>query len=315
MSPKVSCKVSVIIPTYNRAEYICETLESVFTQTYPDFEVIIVDDGSTDHTKDVLKPYLNRVQYIYKNNGGPASARNTGIRASTGKYIAFLDSDDLWMPDKLQVQADFLEAHPEYAMVFSGYEFIGERKVKHLKKPRVFYDCTVDALLEGNKIATLTVMVRKEVFDVVGKFDEDPQIIALEDYSFWLRVAPKYKIAYVDRPLAKYRIHPSNISLDLSPLLEKERIVLKKWLKDQKRPDPQIRLAVEKRLNFIRFEQSYRSGSREMQMEARRAYIEILRKDPFYLKGYVMFACTYLPPHWIAAGRQYYLPVKRFFIP
>lgn len=306
--------VSVIIPTYNRERYICEALESVFAQTYPEFEVIVVDDGSTDNTEEALKSYLDRIKYIYKSNGGPASARNAGMKASKGKYVAFLDSDDLWLPNKLQLQVTFLEAHPDYAMVVSDYDFIGERKVKYLKKPRVSFECTLLDLLDGNRIATATAMIRREVFDTIGLFDEDPAIIALEDYGMWLRVAQLSKIAYLHAPLAKYRMHPSNISKDISLLLEKERIVLEKWFQSLTAVKPEIKIAVEKRLGFIRFEQSYRTRSREMQLEVRRAYGNILRKDPFYFKGYVMFACTYVPPYWIAGARQYYLPVKRFLI-
>ena len=95
-------KVSVVIPTYNSSQFIVETLESVFAQTYKDYEIIVVDDGSTDNTKEVLQPYTSRIKYIYKENGGPASARNVGIKSAQGEYIAFLDSDDRWLPEKLE---------------------------------------------------------------------------------------------------------------------------------------------------------------------------------------------------------------------
>src|SRR3990170_2838516 len=114
-------KVSVIIPTYNREKYIVETLQSVFAQTFTDYEVIVIDDGSTDNTADVLRPYLDRIVYIRKPNGGQGSARNVGIKVAKGEYIAFLDSDDLWMPEKLELQVKYLDNNKDAGLVFTDY--------------------------------------------------------------------------------------------------------------------------------------------------------------------------------------------------
>ncbi|MEE9614146.1 MAG: glycosyltransferase family A protein, partial [Thermodesulfobacteriota bacterium] len=120
--------VSVVVPVYNRPEYVREALTSVFGQTFKDYEVIVVDDGSTEDTKGALGEYLQGVNYFYKKNGGAASARNYGIEKSTGEYVAFLDSDDLWEEDKLDVQVEFLSRNPDVGLVCSDYTYIGRNE-------------------------------------------------------------------------------------------------------------------------------------------------------------------------------------------
>ena len=109
--------VSVIIPTYNSSQYIKEAIDSVLAQTYKNFEIIVIDDGSTDNTKEVLAPYLSVIKYIYKNNGGPASARNRGIKEANGEFVAFLDADDVWKPDRLARGVDILDQRPEVGLI------------------------------------------------------------------------------------------------------------------------------------------------------------------------------------------------------
>ncbi len=111
--------ISVVIPTYNRAAFICRAVDSALGQTYAPLEVVVVDDGSKDDTREVLRKYGDRIRYVAKENGGVSSARNVGVREATGEYIAFLDSDDTWVPEKLAVQMDIFRAHPDYGMVLS----------------------------------------------------------------------------------------------------------------------------------------------------------------------------------------------------
>ena len=117
-------KVSVIIPTYNRSKYVTKAIDSVLAQTYRDFEIIVVDDGSTDNTKEVLKPYTDRIKYLYQENTGVSAARNAGIRAAGGQWIAFLDSDDEWLPEKLSIQMDYLSRHNEIVAFITNVKFI-----------------------------------------------------------------------------------------------------------------------------------------------------------------------------------------------
>src|SRR4030042_1812239 len=166
-------KVSVIIPTYNRAHFILEAIQSVLAQTYADYEIIVVDDGSTDNTKDVLRTYGDKLKYFYQNNRGPAAARNLAISKSEGEYIAFLDSDDVWMPNRLEVQVPVLDDNPDLAFICSdarvvdsrGREINIWRKAKNNNK-------TFESLREENFISTLTVLMRRACFNAVGGFDE-----------------------------------------------------------------------------------------------------------------------------------------------
>lgn len=198
--------VSVIIPTYNTGQYICDAIDSVVNQSYENFEIIVVDDGSSDNTKQILKPYMTRIKYIYQDNGGRASARNTGIRVAQGKYIAFLDSDDLWTSGKLEKQIMIMEENEEIDFLFGdkqrfrddgtittssmfakrgyGAEFFGD--------PLYVRDA-YEKLLGEPFIPTGTVIMKRECFDRTGLFDE---AIYAEDWEFWLRVGLFTRLAY-----------------------------------------------------------------------------------------------------------------------
>jgi glycosyltransferase involved in cell wall biosynthesis len=205
--------VSVIIPTYNASLYLCRSVQSALSQTYPYMEIIIVDDGSTDDTKGVIKQFENQVTYIYKENGGPASARNIGIQLSTGEYIAFLDADDYCMPDKLTEQINFLKQNPKYHMVHSN-ALINE-------PDKELYPAFIDlkpltgdifkALFKDNQINNLTVVVKRECIEAINGLDERRELIGIEDYDLWLRIALKYKIGYLDNIVGVYHIHGNNI--------------------------------------------------------------------------------------------------------
>jgi len=228
-------KVSVIIPTYNRALYIAETLESVFSQTFKDYEVIVVDDGSSDNTADVLKPYMVRIDYIRKENGGQGSARNAGIKVACGEYIAFLDSDDLWVPEKLEIQTGFADEHPDAGLIFSDYVVFRadeSGQTKEMKRVQIKdQELSFHALFHGNFIPTLTVFVRRSCINGVGLFDESRDLIGGEDYEMWLRIAMKYKLAHIPAFLAKYRDHNNNIlGMDLERNCNMHMSVIRKLL-------------------------------------------------------------------------------------
>ena len=124
----ISQLISVIIPAYNHAKYLSEAIQSVLNQTYQNFEILIVDDGSTDNTRQVVQNYTDqRIKYIYQENRGLAASRNAGLRVTQGEYVAFLDADDIFLPHKLEVQLDWFEAHPSCGMVFSGFYFMNDR--------------------------------------------------------------------------------------------------------------------------------------------------------------------------------------------
>lgn len=211
-------RVSVIMPVFNCGRYIREAMSSVTAQTYKDFELIVVDDGSRDDTKNIVNAFIAengqyRIKYIYQENKGTAGARNAGIANSGGEFLAFLDCDDVWLPHKLEVQAPVLESDAGAGLVFGGTAFFGETQAhpppsetQDLSK----LDHSAASLFAGSYISTLTVMVRKACLEKSGSFDESLAIV--EDYDLWLRIAKYYRIVYVDSLVAKYRVHPGNIS-------------------------------------------------------------------------------------------------------
>uniref|UniRef100_A0A6M3L529 Putative glycosyltransferase n=1 Tax=viral metagenome TaxID=1070528 RepID=A0A6M3L529_9ZZZZ len=211
--------VSVVIPTYNRAHLIGRTIRSVLSQTYRDFEIIIVDDGSTDNTEDVVMAFGDqRIRYIRLNeNSRTASVpRNKGIEAATGDYIAFLDSDDEWKPGKLEKQiVKFKSVSPGVGLVYTGYacflEQTGETIVEYIpsKKGNVF-----QGELEGRiQVASHTILVRKECFATVGVFDVE--CLGSEDWDMLIRLAKRYEFDYVPEILAIYNIHGVQKSADI----------------------------------------------------------------------------------------------------
>ena len=204
--------VSVIIPTYNRARLLPQALDSVLAQTYGDFEIIIVDDGSNDDTRTVIEPYLGRsnARYFYQDNQKQAAARNLGIKKAEGEYIAFLDSDDMWAPRKLEFQVKMLENHEEMGMVYSNQltfrDDPSQGTIKYgpgvLKSGQIYRDL----LLRRFYCSTPTILVRKSVIDEVGGFD-DSLGNALEDWEFALRISRRYLIWAIDEPLFYRRLH------------------------------------------------------------------------------------------------------------
>ena len=209
-------KVSVIIPTYNRASYICETIDSVLDQTFTDYEIIVVDDGSTDNTKEIvslhIEKYSKKIRYFYQENRGEAGARNTGIKESKGEYIAFLDSDDIWHREKLEKQIKALEGS-DVSLVYCSMYIIKDGYVNYKKRKPSSPALNFHDLLLGGKSIPMTGLVKKNDLDKVGLFDESIKLAC--DYDMWLRFSMKYKIKFMNEPLAFYRRHASNISRDL----------------------------------------------------------------------------------------------------
>ncbi len=206
-------KVSVVIPAYNSEDHIAETLISVFAQTYKNYEVLVVDDGSRDETLRAARSFEPQIKVLTKNNGGPASARNLAINNSQGDYIAFLDSDDLWVEDKLEQQAVFLDNNRNVGLVYGeALMFAGngsERKVKS----RIGYtsDPSFRLLLFGDCIPNSTVVIRRTCVDKVGLLNESRELIGVEDYEYWMRIAKHFPIAGISCPLAYYRIREGSL--------------------------------------------------------------------------------------------------------
>ena len=224
--------VSVIIPTYNRADLLRLTLDSVVAQTFLDYEIIVVDDGSFDDSNEVLCTKYNEVQYIkIKNSGGPSKPRNIGIEMAKGKYIAFLDDDDLWLPRKLEKQVSVLNNNPEFGLVHTPCNLINIQGdltgvvIGRPGKPDVKHGDVKMRMMGNWTLMMPTVLIRREVLNKVGVFNTQmPQ--AGEDAEFWTRCSFYTKFYYIDEPLALYRKHQSN-----SKVLKAKYIELPLYLK------------------------------------------------------------------------------------
>lgn len=221
-------KVSVIIPTYNRADLLPRTITSVLNQTFKNFELIVVDDGSTDNTKHVVKDFIKqdkRVHYMYQeNSGAPAGPTNRGIRLSNGKYIAILQHDDEWLEKKLEKQVHFFDKSTNKKLGFIGCHALvvykdGSSKIQKLKK----YQNLTQAFLCGNVIPyPSAVMMKKDSIHAVGLFDEKFKIA--DDWDMWLRMSLHYEFDFVDEVLFRYYIHGQNITQTASQLKHAKEI-------------------------------------------------------------------------------------------
>jgi glycosyltransferase involved in cell wall biosynthesis len=205
-------QISVIIPSWNRAGQLARALDSVFAQERAPHEIIVVDDGSTDHTRELVTRRFGDVRYLYQQNRGVSSARNAGIRAATGNWIALLDSDDCWHPDKLARQQAALHASPNAVLCHSDEIWVRNgRRVnpmrKHAKQGgRIFRHC-----LPLCPISPSASLIRRDIFDSIGLFDET--LPACEDYDLWLRICAVHPVLYVDAPLiTKYGGHDDQLS-------------------------------------------------------------------------------------------------------
>ena len=212
-------RISVILPIYNRGDYIAEAIESVIVQTFTDFEIIVIDDGSTDGTAGVIKSFSDsRIRYIYQSNCGRSNARNQAFSVANGQYIAFLDSDDLYLPNKLELQVRYLDTHPSVGMVYTSAYCID----KNGSLLDDSYKATVSGWIYEDvafyvpvTITLPTVMVRYEVFDQVGGFDE--RMERFEDTDLWRRVSKEFIIEAIPEFTCKLRTHDNNALVAQNP--------------------------------------------------------------------------------------------------
>jgi glycosyltransferase involved in cell wall biosynthesis len=207
--------ITVVIPTFNRRNFIVDAVKSVLSQDVDDLEIIVVDDGSTDRTQDVLKPCMKAIRYIYQDNQGVSAARNRGVRESRGELLAFLDSDDIWSPGKLKAQIDKVSS--EEVLSFEGVEWFVDRqedreflqRCVNVKWPRCDTSgYVIDPVLdvaEGRYLHLGTLLCRKETFLKVGFFDE--RLCFGEDEDWFSRASLKMRLHYISEPFLKRRFH------------------------------------------------------------------------------------------------------------
>jgi glycosyltransferase involved in cell wall biosynthesis len=220
-------KVSIIIPAFNAAKTIVETLKSTQTQDFQDFEVIVVDDGSTDATVEVVRREFPDVRVIQQENAGPAAARNHGAAEAQGEWLAFLDADDIWLPWRLSLQLKLAEQHPEAVMWCAKTLDMDEDEPSPPNVADISYsEIPLQTFTIRNPVATTTVLLKRETFLVVEAFDT--QFRGPEDYDLWMRVVAQGKAFQIDFPLSRYRYVPGSLSLDDRKFLNQVLAVIDK---------------------------------------------------------------------------------------
>lgn len=233
--------VSIIIPTYNRGHVLSRAIQSVLNQTYQDFELIIVDDGSTDHTEKLVKSFASeKIRYIrHAANKGPSAARNTGIRSAKGNYIAFQDSDDEWMPDKLEKQIKaFEKAPPEVAIVYTGCHIIANNKKQYSPSATITPKDgdLFSSFLKHSFLRQQQTLVKRECFEKAGMFDE--RFPPAEDRELFLRMSKYYQFKYINEPLVIIYPQPDSLSANESAWIKAYKLVLEtyfEYIKQDKR--------------------------------------------------------------------------------
>jgi len=295
-------QISIVIPAYNAARYISDTLQSILSQDFQDFEIIIIDDFSTDNTRDIVMAYAReKVRYLRldKQHGGPSRPRNQGIMAAQGKYIAFFDADDIMLPGRLGLAYTILEQNLFLGLTFtnaikfedaggdyptpflSGYTvFKGLRKISIGEHAYMINSSDANTgLLYENFILTCGVTVPRSVFDTVGFFDED--LTNADDWDMWLRIVKQYPIAYIDCIGFRYRVRSGSVSRRGARLSENRIKVLRKNLADDLSESScrQIQRLIAE--NYINIGYSYQVLG-EM-ATARRYYLASMQESPSHL--------------------------------
>lgn len=252
-------RVSVVIPTYNYARFVGNAVDSILAQTFTDYEIIVVDDGSTDETARVLAGYGDKVRYVHQNNAGQSAARNHGIGLAHGEYLAFLDADDTWLPQKLDKQVRFLDEHGEYDMVFADMShcvdgamihkrYLHEKKYKFVAQGKIFNN-----LLREGFIFMPTVLVRRKCFEQVGVFDVT--LSNCEDVDLWFRIADRFQIGFVDEPLAVRNVHGANVTHQQEDYLMAPLQLMEKLYRTNS--DPERLAIIRRRLREMNFNLGY----------------------------------------------------------
>ena len=233
-------KISVIIPTYNRKKTLARAIQSVKNQSLSPFEILIIDDGSNDGTEGWVKENFQNIKYIYQNNHGVSSARNIGIENAYGDWVAFLDSDDEWLPNKLYKQVKAIDSNPEVKFFHTNEIWIRNGvRVNQMKKHKKYGGYIFEKCLDICRVSPSSVLIKKEVLDNIGVFDESLRVC--EDYDLWLRITSKYPVVFLDEPLIyKYGGHADQLSkvndgIESYRIQSLEKIIKSGFLSDEQK--------------------------------------------------------------------------------
>ena len=327
-------KVSVVIPTYNNAHYIRAALDSVLGQSMRDYEVIVVDDGSTDGTREVIEAYGPGVRYHWQENGGLAVARNTGLQLATGEMLTYLDADDIWEPENLAIKAAILDHNQDVGGVFSEFSIFDDEGPRHPRGTRQmfpFFERTgltlADVLIEnrsvslpdggtvallaghvfdrlfwGNFILPTSMLIRVRAARETGNFR--PELRTQQDYEYWLRFTRRFPLAYVDRPLVRYRRHARQLTdhSRIENILRAVESIISQYEADfaSRGRSGEYR----RRLAGVHLELSKVCLGQGRRVEARACLKSSISLAPLNAEAYAALAVSLVPTAWLLAIRQ-----------
>jgi glycosyltransferase involved in cell wall biosynthesis len=295
-SDKTAPQVSVVIPTFNSARLVREAIDSVLGQTYRDFEIIVVDDGSDDDTSSVVAQFGSNVNYFKQTNQGAGAARNQGIAMSRGKHIAFLDADDLWAPEKLAEQIPVIEQDSSVGLVYSDWAITspgGGTKASQLKDLKPQSGNVFDGLVQCGFILTSGAVVRRTCLDDVGDFDNTLSIA--QDYDLWLRISYRWKIELVNKVLVTKKDRDGNLSSNLIRTANERIALFHKALINFSDMTPSTRQLVKDQLAYNYWDVGYHHFDQLSLREARKSFASCLSYRPSNARAFGYFAATFLP--------------------
>jgi glycosyltransferase involved in cell wall biosynthesis len=296
-------RVSVVIPAYNSADRVKEAIESVLAQSYSNFEIIVVDDGSTDNTERTLRYFGEQIRYFKQQNQGVSSARNAGIRNSRGEYVAFLDSDDIWASDKLAGQVPVLDGDPEVGLVYCDWSVMSGETVlraSYHKNLRPASGYVFNELIQRGFVLTSGVVVRRSCLEDVGCFDTTLTIA--QDYDLWLRISYCWKIQLVDKCLFTKRSFDGSLSTNLTRTAVERIELYRKALRNLPDMTPRSRRLIKRQLAINYWDVGYEQFDRFSFMEARKSFASSFvyaRR----VKTLAYLAATYLPVSFARAAK------------
>jgi glycosyltransferase involved in cell wall biosynthesis len=277
---------SVVMPTYNRAGLVARAVDSVLAQTCRDFEVIVVDDGSTDDTEVVVRPYRDRIRYLRQSNRGSASARNLGILECRGRYVAFLDSDDLWHPEKLARTEEAIEAHPDAGLFYSDYRSrAADGRPVRVERCRPVVGNAYSEILLHYFALTSTVVCKRECFDVCGLFHEP--LRRAQDWDMWIRIARRFSFVHIPAVLTEYTWEPFNGERASRSTIDDLQSVVDRALQADRDLGPGTRRRILGRLAYTQGVEHLRYGRRQ---EARACFRESFRSEPWFGRSILYWA-------------------------
>ncbi|MFW5981370.1 MAG: glycosyltransferase family 2 protein [bacterium] len=289
--------VSIVLPTYKRAKYLKEAVSSILGQTYHNWELIIVDDNPPDskyrrESREVIEgfPSQEKIHYLpHQESRGGAAARNTGIKAARGEYIAFLDDDDLWEPTKLEKQIALFSKQTDLGLVYCKmYVFSEPGDKKYIPQDNLVRGDVFKDMLEENYMATGTALVKKECFQKLGLFDET--LPSRQDHDMFLRICREYQVDFVEEYLAGMRLHQERISRNIEKKLKGWKLFLKKWESElEKYPTSKKNIYAKYNWEMGRlyyYHQDYSS--------ARKRFLQVIKSNKAYYKAYLLYILSFL---------------------